>query len=143
MDANALLPEILKRSDFIFMGWNVLMLAGLGVILLTALCPSLRLSTRGGRAVIAGFAFFAVTHLLGMMHVVKQWESLSDALRHKLAADPALAEKLDFAILAPHLSWIVPFHLGFDVFVILAVWWLGSVIGGSSAEGPSAASVQD
>ena len=125
MDANALLPEILKRSDFIFMGWNVLMLAGLGVILLAALFPALRFQTRGGRAVVAGFAFFAITHLLGMMHVVKQWESLSEALRHKIAADPALAEKLDFAIMAPHLTWIVPFHLGFDAFVILAVWWLG------------------
>jgi hypothetical protein len=129
MDANALLPEILKRSDFIFMGWNVLMLAGLGVILLVALFPTLRVSTRGGRAVVAGFAFFAVTHLLGMMHVVKQWESLSEAFRHKLAAEPALAEKIDFAISAPHITWIVPFHLAFDAFVILAVWWLGRAKG--------------
>ena len=124
MDANALLPEILKRSDFIFMGWNVLMLAGLGVILLAALYPAPRFPTRGGRAVLAGFAFFAITHLLGMMHVVKQWESLTEALKHKLAADPALAEKIDFAIMAPHMSWIVPFHLGFDAFVLLAIRWM-------------------
>ena len=123
MDANALLPEILKRSDFIFMGWNVLMLAGLAVILLVGLFPSLRWHTRGGRAVLAGFVFFALTHLLGMIHVVKQWESLSEALKLKIATDPALAEKIDFAIMAPHLGWIVPFHLGFDGFVMLAVWW--------------------
>jgi len=123
MDANALLPEILKRSDFIFMGWNVLMIVGLAVILLVGLFPSLRWQTHGGRAVLAGFSFFALTHLLGMMHVVKQWESLSEALKHKIATDPALAEKIDFAIMAPHLGWIVPFHLGFDGFVLFAVWW--------------------
>ena len=123
MDANALLPEILKRSDFIFMGWNVLMLAGLAVILLVGLFPKLSWHTRGGRAVLAGFVFFALTHLLGMIHVVKQWESLSEALKHQIAGDPALAEKIGFAIMAPHLGWIVPFHLGFDGFVMLAVWW--------------------
>ncbi len=123
MDPNAILPEILKRSDFIFMGWNVLMLAGLGVILLVGLCPSLRWHRRGGRAVLAGFFFFALTHLLGMIHVVKQWESLNEAMKYKLLADPALAEKIDFAIMAPQLIWIVPFHLGFDGFVLLAVWW--------------------
>ncbi len=125
MDPNALLPEILKRSDFIFAGWNVLMLAGLGVVLLAGLCPALRWQTRPGRAVVAGFVFFALTHLLGMIHVVKQWESLTEALKHKIAADPELAEKIGFAVMAPHLGWIVPFHLGFDAFVVLACWWQG------------------
>lgn len=125
MDPNALLAEVLKRSDFIFMGWNVLMIAGLAVILLVAVFPKLHWHTRGGRAVLAGFTFFALTHLLGMIHVVKQWESLNASLKLKLANDPALAEKIDFAILAPDLVWILPFHLGFDGFVLLAAWWQG------------------
>src|SRR5262245_28462803 len=114
----------MRRSDFIFTGWNVLMVAGVGLIAALGLSPSLRTDRRAGRLLAAAFAFFALTHLLGMLHVTKQWASLADALRHKLASDPTLAEKLDFAITAPHASWIVPFHLAFDAFVVAAVWWL-------------------
>jgi hypothetical protein len=73
---------------------------------------------------VGGFAFFALTHLLGMLHVTKQWASLTEALRLKLASEPALIEKLEFAVMAPHLSWIVPFHLLFDALVVAAVLWL-------------------
>ncbi|HVK16482.1 MAG TPA: hypothetical protein VM533_06005 [Fimbriiglobus sp.] len=124
MGADALLAEIMRRSDFIFAGWNVLLLGGIALLAAIGLLPALRADRRTARALMAAFAFFAVTHLLGMLHVTKQWASLTEALKHKLAADPTLAEKLDFAVMAPHLSWIVPFHLAFDVFVIAAVWWL-------------------
>ena len=124
MSADALLVEIMRRSDFLFAGWNVLLLAGLGVLAAVGLSPALRADWRAAGALAAAFAFFAVTHLLGMLHVTKQWASLTDALKHKLAADPALAEKLDFAVMAPHASWIVPFHLAFDAFVLAAVWQL-------------------
>ena len=73
----------------------------------------------------AGFAFFALTHLLGMLHVTKQWESMEEALRFKLAADPTLVEKLNFAVAVPKPGWIVPFHLAFDAFVLAGLWWLG------------------
>ena len=121
MTADALLAEIAKKSDFIFAGWNVLMLAGVGLI---AASPLVRNYPRVRVAVRAGFGFFAVTHLLGMLHVLKQWASLEDALKHTLA-DSVLADKLAFAALAPHASWVVPFHLAFDAFVIAAVWWIG------------------
>jgi hypothetical protein len=124
MDADALLAEIMKRADFVFAGWNVLMVAGLGLLAAVGLSPALRTDRRTGWVLAAGFAFFALTHLLGMLHVTKQWASLEAALRHKLAADPTLAEKLDFAMLAPHAAWIVPFHLAFDAFVLVGVWWL-------------------
>ena len=116
---DALLAEILKRSDFIFAGWNVLMLAGVGVLAAVGLAPR-----RVGRPVLAAFAFFAVTHLLGMLHVVKQWASLTESLKLKLAGDTGLLEKLDFAVLAPDIAWIVPFHLAFDALVLGLGWRL-------------------
>lgn len=122
MDANALLTEVMRRSDFIFAGWNVLLLAGIGLLAAIGLSPTLRADRRTGRVLMAGFAFFAVTHLLGMLHVTKQWASLTDALNHKLSGDPDLAAKLEFAVTAPHVTWIVPFHLAFDAFVIAAAW---------------------
>ena len=124
MDANALLAEIMRRSDFIFAGWNVLILAGLGLLAAIGLSQTLRSDRRTGRVLMIGFAFFAVTHLLGMLHVTKQWASLTDALNHKLAGDPDLSAKLEFAVMAPHPTWIVPFHLAFDAFVIAAAWRL-------------------
>ncbi len=113
---DALLAEILKRSDFIFAGWNVLMLAGVGVLATVGLAPR-----RVGRPVLAAFGFFAVTHLLGMLHVVKQWASLNDTLTAKIGDESG---RLDFAILAPDIAWIVPFHLAFDALVIGLGWRL-------------------
>lgn len=124
MDANALLAEVMRRSDFIFAGWNVLLLVGLALLIAVGLSPTLRADRRAGRVLMAGFAFFAVTHLLGMLHVTKQWAALTDALKHKLAGDPDLFAKLEFAVTAPHVTWIVPFHLAFDGFVLAAMWWL-------------------
>lgn len=124
MDANALLTEIMRRSDFIFAGWNVLMVVGVGLITVVGLVSTRRANRSVGRLLAVGFAFFAATHLLGMLHVTKQWASLTEALRFKLAADPTLIDKLDFAVMAPHASWIVPFHLAFDAFVIVATLWL-------------------
>ena len=124
MNADALLAEVMRRSDFIFAGWNVLLLGGIALLAAVGLSPALRADRRAARVLMAGFAFFAVTHLLGMLHVTKQWASLEDALRYKLAADPTLVEKLNFAVTAPKEGWIVPFHLAFDAFVLAGVWWL-------------------
>jgi hypothetical protein len=124
VNADSLLAEIMRRADFVFAGWNVLMVAGLGLLVAVGMSSSLRADRRTGGVLIAGFAFFALTHLLGMLHVVKQWASLEQALRYKLVADPALAERLNFAVTAPKEGWIVPFHLVFDVFVLAGVWWL-------------------
>jgi hypothetical protein len=123
VDANALLAEIMRRSDFIFAGWNILMVAGLGLIAAVGLTPSLRNDHSVCRLLAGGFSFFALTHLLGILHVTKQWASLTEALRLKLASEPALIEKLEFAVMAPHPSWIVPFHLLFDTLVVAAVLW--------------------
>lgn len=133
MDASALLAEVMRRSDFIFAGWNVLMAVGVGLLAAVGLSPTLRADRRAGRVLVAGFAFFALTHLLGMLHVVKQWAALADGLRHKLGSEPALADKIEFAVMAPHVTWIVPFHLAFDAFVVAAVWWLTGRRTGSQA----------
>lgn len=125
MSADAILAEIMRRADFIFAGWNALMVAGLGLLAGVALVPKLRADRRAVRALAAGFAFFAATHLLGMLHVTKQWAALADGLRHKLATEPVLADKIEFALMAPHVGWIVPFHLAFDAFVLVALWRLG------------------
>jgi hypothetical protein len=119
-----MLAEIMRRADFIFAGWNVLMAVGLGVLAAAALAPALRADRRAAALAAAGFAFFALTHLLGVLHVAKQWASLADALRLRLAAEPALAERLEFALMAPHVGWIVPFHLAFDALVLAGLWRL-------------------
>jgi hypothetical protein len=124
VNADALLTEIMRRADFIFAGWNVLMVVGIGLLAAVGMSATLRTDRRAGRLLAAGFAFFALTHLLGMLHVTKQWESLEVALRHKLTADPTLAEKLSFAVTAPKPGWIVPFHLAFDAFVLAGLWWM-------------------
>jgi hypothetical protein len=98
------------------------MLAGVGLLLAM---PLVRMHPRIGVAVRVAFGFFAVTHLLGMLHVLKQWTSLEDALKFTLRGDPDLSDKLAFAALAPHVTWVVPFHLTFDVFVIATAWWAG------------------
>ena len=122
MTADTLLAEIAKKSDFIFAGWNVLMLAGVGLLLAT---PLTRAHGRVGLVVRVAFGFFAVTHLLGMLHVLKQWASLEDALKYTLKSDPDLSDKLEFATMTPHPTWVVPFHLVFDAFIIAAAWWAG------------------
>jgi hypothetical protein len=123
MTADALLAEIARKSDFIFAGWNVLMLAGVGVIAVT---PLLRTHPRVGLAMRVVFGFFAVTHLLGLLHVLKQWASLEDALKFALRGEPDLSDRLAFAAMAPHAAWVVPFHLAFDGLVIGVAWWAGS-----------------
>jgi hypothetical protein len=120
MTVETLLSEIAKKSDFIFTGWNILMLAGIGVILAT---PFLRGYSRVAFAVRVAFGFFAATHLLGMLHVLKQWASLEDGVKFLLADNSVLREHLAFAVLAPHPTWVVPFHLLFDIFVVATAWW--------------------
>jgi len=120
--ADTLLAEIAKKSDFIFAGWNVLMLAGIAWLVVI---PLVRTYPRVQFAVRVAFAFFAITHLLGMLHVLKQWASLEDALKFALAGEPELRDKLAFAAMAPHATWVVPFHLVFDLFVLTAAWWAG------------------
>jgi hypothetical protein len=97
----------------------------LGLLAAVGLSPALRADRPTGRALAAGFAFFALTHLLGMLHVTKQWASLEAALQFKLANEAALREHLGFAMMAPHAAWIVPFHLAFDAFVLVALWRVG------------------
>jgi hypothetical protein len=124
MTPDAILSEILRRSDFIFAGWNVLILAGIGVLAAVGLSHTLRTHRRAIRLLIAAFGFFALTHLLGMIHVAKQWASLTEGFHHALASDPTLNEKLEFAVLAPTIEWIMPFHLVFDALVMWGVWWM-------------------
>ena len=124
MTADALLAEIMRRADFVFAGWNVLMAVGVGLLAAVGSSARLRTDRRAAKVLVAGFGFFALTHLLGMLHVVKQWASLTAALRHKVFTESTLLSELDFAITAPHVAWVVPFHLAFDALVLAGVWWL-------------------
>ena len=124
MTADALLAEIMRRADFVFAGWNVLMAVGVGLLAAVGSSARLRTDRRAAKVLVAGFGFFALTHLLGMLHVVKQWASLTAALRHTVFTERSLLSELDFAIAAPHVAWVVPFHLAFDALVLAGVWWL-------------------
>jgi predicted ABC-type sugar transport system permease subunit len=118
VNSESLLAEISKKSDFIFSSWNVLMIVGIGILLITGLAKQHKPMLFWIRF---AFGFFAITHLLGMLHVLKQWASL-EATFKGLNLGQLTAERISFAVLTPNEIWVVPFHLVFDTFVIVASW---------------------
>lgn len=118
---NQLLQEVSKKSDYIFNSWNVLIVAGLAVLVV---CAFQKKQRRLSIALSLGFVFFAMTHLLGMMHVLKQWQSLETTIHQILKNESDLKQNIGFAILAPKAIWVVPFHFAFDFFILASVYWI-------------------
>jgi hypothetical protein len=127
MNTPNLLLLILSRSDHLLLGWVVLVALGFAVMAVLAALPAARSDVAIGRLFVVGWLLFAVTHLLGMLWIVKQWAALERALQdapsYKIATEP-VRQELARVTAAPDVLWIVPFHLAYVAFVLIAIWWL-------------------
>lgn len=124
MEPRDLYAETFKRWEMLLAAWNFYLIVAFVLVGLVALAPRLRTDRLALRLLAVGFAFFAWTHLLGLLYILKQWAALAALLRDKLP--PAEVERLALAgfVEAPEAVWVVPFHLLLDGFVLLAVWLL-------------------
>lgn len=125
MTPDALLAQILGRSDQILWLWNFYVVVAAALIVYALGSQALRADRRAFRLVAGGFVFFAYTNLECMRWVVKQWVAVAAAFRETAAyaqASAAVREQLDGVISAPHPLWIVPFHLALDALVLVVVW---------------------
>lgn len=125
MNPNILIPQILSRSDTVLYLWAILGVVGLAVLVAAARPqqhPSL------GRLLFFGFAVFALTHLLSLQWLMKQWSGLSQAVQDSpawnLPANESMRNHIRQAIDAPQPVWVVPFHLVFDALILTGLWWL-------------------
>ena len=124
MNPNSLILQIVSRSDTMLYLWCLFVVAGLGVLVIAA-----RSSTTQSlaRFLFFGFGFFAMTHLLCLQWLLKQWLAAVSALQKtdqwKLGHADIKADL--FSVLeAPAAVWVVPFHILFDAFILFGIWWL-------------------
>jgi hypothetical protein len=124
MNQNNLITQIISRSDTLLYFWLALVAMGL-VVLALAARPNQHPSLP--RLLFFGFAFFAVTHLMCMQWILKQWQAAAEALQKiegwKLA-NPEVKADLMTVLPVPAFEWVLPFHLAFDAFVLGGLWWL-------------------
>jgi hypothetical protein len=132
-----LLSEVFRRSDVLLAAWAVHTLVAVGVLALVLGVPAVRDDRRARRLLAAAFAFLAVTNLEGMHWVLKQWAAATAALKASpefAGADESARAAMGEVIEAPHLLWVVPFHLIVDAFVL----WVVLRPGRPSSNPPSA-----
>jgi len=124
-----------RRWEMLLSAWNFYLLLAVSLIVLFAAVKSLRTNRRVYWVFSAGFFFFAWTHLLGLLYILKQWHAIADELKWKLSqSTPSRIEELttrfeNSGILdAPEAVWVLPFHFLGDAFVLLALRWLRAPI---------------
>lgn len=123
MNPNTLVPQILNRSDTLLYLWCVLIVVGLAVLVAAARAPHPSLA----HLLFLGYAFFAITHLMCLQWILKQWAATVAALQKTTqweAANFGPKEALSPVLDAPSIEWVLPFHLAFDLFVLFGLWWL-------------------
>ena len=79
------------------------------------------------RFLFFGFAFFSLTHLLCVQWLLKQWGAAAAALKKTENWELGNADvKADLLPIldAPAAEWVLPFHLAFDAFVLIGIWWM-------------------
>lgn len=129
MTPSDLFPEVFRRWDALHASWNQFLIASFGVLLLLLLVPRVRVHWR---FVAAGYALFALGHLLTILHMLKQWRGVAEYLRDKLANPEWNQRWADAGIVdAPDPLWVVPHHLLIDAFVLVGLWRLGRTQPGS------------
>ena len=125
MQPNALITQIMNRSDVMLYLWCVFVAVGVAVLVAAgrsaAAHPSLP------RFLFFGFAFFALSHLLCLQWLLKQWLAAAAALQStdqwKVGNADVKADLLP-VLNAPPGEWVLPFHLAFDAFVLIGIWWM-------------------
>jgi hypothetical protein len=105
--------------------WCIFIVVGFGMLVVAARSASAHPAL--SRFLFFGFAFFALTHLLGLFWLLKQWTAAAAALQKiellKLGGTDVKVD-LQPVLDAPAAEWVLPFHLAFDVFVLTGIWWL-------------------
>jgi len=131
MNEQTLFEAGFRRWEMLLAAWNFYLLIAVGTIVLFAAVRSLRHDRRVYWIFTVGFAFFAWTHLLGLLYILKQWHAIAEELKRKLEqSDPSriadLTTRFEYSgiIDAPEAIWVLPFHLLGDAFVLASLWWL-------------------
>ncbi len=127
MTEATLLDQTFRRWEMLLHAWYVYAAAAFAVLALFAVVPALRHDRRATRLFLLGFTFFAWTHLLALLYILKSWAALAGQLRLDTAT-----RGVDFAdrfanagvVDAPDAVWVVPFHLIGDAIVLGGLWWL-------------------
>lgn len=129
MEINGLLDQVFRRWEMLLAAWNFYLVVAFVLLGFFILSKTARTERKVFRLLAAGWAFFAWTHLLGILYMVKQWTAVAALLKETLAAREGGAElvgRLAGAgiVEAPEAVWIVPFHLLLDAFVLFGMWIL-------------------
>ena len=124
MDTPTLLPLLQQQSNFLLALWLAFVA---GAVAAVAVAPLVAKHRTAFRTFLMLVALAAFTHLMCLQWILKQWDTLAGELKAKLAADPALIERLagNGYIEAPAFGWVVPFHLVVDVALLVGLWLIG------------------
>jgi len=127
VNEQTLVEQTFKRWDMLLNAWYVYAAAALAVVALFAVVRRLRADRPAVRLFLAGFAFFAWTHLLALLYILKSWAALAAQLKADTAdrgSDFAARFENSGVLDAPDAVWVVPFHLIGDALVLGGLWWL-------------------
>ena len=126
MNDQTLLDQTFKRWDMLLNAWYVYAAAAFAVLALFAVVRPLRQDRPAVRLFQAGFAFFAWTHLLALLYILKSWAGLAAQLKLSAAHTAETLTRFENAgvLDAPDAAWVVPFHLIGDALVLGGLWWL-------------------
>jgi len=122
----ALLDHTFKRWDMLLNAWYVYAAAAFAVLTLFAVARRLRRDRPAVRLFQAGFAFFAWTHLLALLYILKSWAALAAQFKLSVGQNADTLARFENAgvLDAPDAVWVVPFHLIGDALVLGGLWWL-------------------
>ena len=127
MNEQTLLDQTFKRWDMLLTAWYVYAAAAFAVLALFAVVRPLREDRRAVWLFLAGFAFFAWTHLLALLYILKSWAALAAQLSTDTAGwGKEFAVRFENAGIldAPDAVWVVPFHVVGDALVLGGLWAL-------------------
>jgi len=121
VEPNTLIPSLLAHSNYLLSLWVVHLLASFALILIIAARPTLRADALAMRFVLLAYIGFAITHLMCMQWVLKQWGVLAELLHDRLSPEQLLKMTGSGLTESPDFIWVVPFHLLADAFAIYAI----------------------
>ena len=127
LDNTGLIEATFQRWEMLLQAWNFYLVVSFALMLFVILAPVARTNRKVFWVLLAGFAFFAWTHLLGLLYILKQWAAVASLLRERFIQDGMSTAELETLanaglIDAPAAFWVVPFHLIADLIVFVGLW---------------------